>query len=324
VTNLRTTVTALAAGALLLAACSSDDPTTSAEAPETAGEALLVSVASYELEASSPQRFLVGVESGDQSLIGYGTAQVTFAYTGTRDDPIEDPKPLQPMTATYRLIPGQRPQGDTSRPRPVEFDQGAGVYGVDDATFDEPGFWAVEVEIELDGAALRGTAAFEVLEDSTLPEVGDPAPRTVNHLPGAPGVPPAGIDSRAEDADVPDPELHDSTVADALAAGRPLVVVVSTPVYCVSRFCGPITDSVQELARRFEGDVDFVHLEVWRDFENRVINKAATEWIFPAGGADGAREPWVFTVDRSGTIERRFDNVVSDEELEAAVQELVG
>jgi hypothetical protein len=34
-------------------------------------------------------------------------------------------------------------------------------------------------------------------------------------------------------------------VADAIAAGRPVMVVGSTPVFCVSRFCGPITDAVQ-------------------------------------------------------------------------------
>lgn len=319
-----TSLRALAActtAAVLAASCSSGS--TDDSSPDTIADALLVSVASYELEVGDPQRFLVGVENGEQSLIGYGTAGLTFAYTGTKEDPVENPERTEPQMASYRLIPGQEPRGDQSTPRPVAFDEGLGVYALDDATFDQPGFWEVTVEIDVDGSTQTGTAAFEVLENSTVPDVGDPAPRTINHLPGAEGVPPAGIDSRADDANVPDPVLHRSTIADALAAGRPIVVVASTPVYCVSRFCGPITDSVQELAGRHGADVEFVHLEIWRDFEGRVLNQAASEWIFPTGGADGAREPWVFTVGRDGIIKARFDNVVSDAELEAAVEDLL-
>lgn len=68
-------------------------------------------------------------------------------------------------------------------------------------------------------------------------------------------------------------------LADATAAERPVMVVVSTPVFCVSRFCGPITDAVQKLARRYGDRMDFVHLEVWRDFEAQELNEAAAEWI---------------------------------------------
>lgn len=51
--------------------------------------------------------------------------------------------------------------------------------------------------------------------------------------------------------------------------------------YCVSRFCGPITDTVQELAQEYGDRMDFVHLEVLKDFEANTLNKAAVEWIWP-------------------------------------------
>jgi hypothetical protein len=60
------------------------------------------------------------------------------------------------------------------------------------------------------------------------------------------------IDSRARtQAEIPDPELHQTTIAQAIADRRPLVVVFSTPVYCVSQFCGPIADLIAELAPRY-------------------------------------------------------------------------
>jgi len=182
----------------------------------------------------------------------------------------------------------------------------------------------VAIEAEVDGQTQHTTAAFEVLARSDLPAVGDQAPRTRQPLAGDPDVDPKAIDSRAgDDRPIPDPELHDITIADAIAASRPVMVVVSTPTFCVSRFCGPITDSVQELALQYGDRMDFVHLEVWHDFEANVLNPAAAEWIAPTPDTDGG-EPWVFVIDSAGVIIQRFDNVATDTDLLAAVDALIG
>ena len=79
---------------------------------------------------------------------------------------------------------------------------------------------------------------------------------------------PQAIDSRARGGEpIPDPELHTTSIADAIAAGHPALVVFSTPVYCVSRFCGPVTDLVAELAAEYGDRADFIHVEIYRDFE---------------------------------------------------------
>jgi hypothetical protein len=79
------------------------------------------------------------------------------------------------------------------------------------------------------------------------------------------------------------------------------MVVISTPTFCVSRFCGPITDSVLDLAKEYGDDIDFVNLEVWQDFEANLLNPAAAVWIAPTPETDGG-EPWVFVVDSEGVI----------------------
>src|SRR3546814_6562169 len=107
------------------------------------------------------------------------------------------------------------------------------------------------------------------------------------------------------------------TVADAVATGRPTMVVVSTPVFCVSRFCGPITDSVQELAATYADRANFVHIEVWRDFEQNKLNRGAAEWIYPDEEANPS-EPWVFLIDGEGTIVQRWETVVNAGDLEHA------
>lgn len=100
------------------------------------------------------------------------------------------------------------------------------------------------------------------------------------------------------------------------------MIVVSTPTFCVSRFCGPITDSVQELAGRHGDRMEFIHIEVWQDFAANQLNPAAAEWIAPTPETQGG-EPWVFVVDEDGIIVQRFDNVASEAELEAAVETLL-
>ena len=298
----------------------SDSETADTAAAATAG--LVASVASYELEAGSPQRFMVGLLTNDQELVGYGTIDLAFSFKG-------EPGSAPAATATgvaaqgrYILIPGQKAAGDPDATRTVSAAEGSGVYAAE-VTFDQPGLWQVQVAAEVDGRTLTTRSDFVVLDDSKVPEVGDPAPRTVNHLPGAEGVPPTGIDSRADGGEVPDTILHDTTVADAIGAGRPVMVVVSTPVYCVSRFCGPITESVEALAGSYADRMAFVHLEVWKDFEAKQVNKAAAEWIAPGESIEGAREPWVFVVDAAGTISHRYGNVVSDAELDQAVQDVL-
>ena len=319
--NRRLLIASLAT-ALVLSACGGgddDDTTATSIELEPVESDLVAQVASYDLEIGRPQRFLVGVLTSDAQVIGGGTAAFSFGYLGTEDEPIEGSTIAFEATGEYSLLPGQRADAAPDSPSVVDASEAAGVYRAQDVEFDQPGFWGVRVVVEVDGEKRSADATFEVVEDSAVVEVGEPAPKTVNHLPGAEDVPVKAIDSRAEDdGTVPDPILHELTVADALAAGRPVVVVISTPVYCVSRFCGPITDEVADLAARTEADVAFVHLEVWRDFEGQAINKAAAEWMYP-DGAEGAFEPWVFVVGADGIVTHRFDNVTSAAELEAAV-----
>lgn len=291
--------------------------------PDTAADSaqgdLQAQVASYDLRAGTPQRFLLGLLTGDGRLVGGGELRLEFAYAGTRAGPAQA-EPGFESKGTYRLVAGQ-PKAQVGGVGLVTPGGPAGVYGSDDVVFPKAGFWRVTVPVEMDGKDQRPSTTFEVKDDSTLPYVGDPAPRTENHVLGSTEVPPKAIDSRASDDDpVPDPELHSLTVAQAIASGQPTMIVVSTPTYCVSRFCGPITERIQALAGVNQGAMNYIHLEVWKDFEGKAINKAAAEWIYPTKTED-ATEPWVFVLNGSGTITHRFDNIATDSELESAVNE---
>ena len=314
----------IAALSVLAAACSSgskDDatPTTSAR------NDIAATVASYELVAGKPQRFIIGLLKGDQTaVVSFGKIHLAFAYLGTEAQATQQASVGMETEAQFVLIPGQDVDLATPGPRIVSGSEGTGVYRADDVTFDKAGFWGVQVSATIGGRVKQTQARFAVVDSNRIPAPGEPAPKTDNPIAGAADVDPRSIDSRADaKTPIPDPDLHSTTIAAALAAHRPLMVVVSTPTYCTSRFCGPITDSVERLAKQYGDRMAFVHLEVWQDFDKTSLNPAAAEWIYDADGSGDAMEPWTFVVGTDGLIKQRFDNVASDQELDDAVSRLL-
>ncbi len=310
----------VAALALLIAACGGGRQAS----PETAGPdvspsepELAVAVASFDLAVGDGQRFIAGVFLPDRKLIGFGTVQMEFYYLGEKDASGR-PEPVAATTATFLPVPGKEPRGSSDTPILLDDPEAAGVYETT-LDFKRPGFWGVAVAADVEGQRRTGTTSFQVLPDHQVPAVGDPAPRSRN-LTLRSDVPKVAVDSRAgSQPDLPDPHLHETTVAEALEQGRPTVVVVSTPVYCMSRFCGPITDTVAELARTYQDRAAFIHIEVWRDFNAGQLDEAAAQWIQTPGGGN---EPWVFLVGGDGKIAARWDNVLDRAELEQRLQAL--
>ncbi|HYH51705.1 MAG TPA: hypothetical protein VEG38_19345 [Acidimicrobiia bacterium] len=308
---------------LVLAACGDGDKKEAGTADTTATTAasgpdkVSGSVASYDLAVGPAGRFMFGMFNEAKGPIGFGTAQFSFFFLGTNSgNETQEPGPT--VTATYLPLPGSDvPAGDASKPQYLPTDQ-RGVYAANVA-FHKPGFWGVAAVVDLDGRQ-EVKSAFKVLPKHEVPAVGDPAPASQNLVVNSPGAPPEAIDSRASaNSPVPDPELHQTTVAQALAEKRPVVLIVSTPTYCVSLFCGPITDMAAELAKTYSNKARFIHIEVWKDYKAQQLNDAAKEWI---ARGESINEPWAFVIGADGKISHRFDNIVAKSDLEPILQQL--
>ena len=307
----------------LLAACGSDDdvaeqPGSSTRATGPGSGELTVQVASYDLAVGPPTRIIAGVVTGDQRLVGFGTVAMRFAYMGTKDQPVT-PEPGPSLEGRYLPLPGAEvPEPTPTTPQIVTASTVRGLYATQ-AGFDKAGFWQLEVTATVDGREMKGTAAFPVLEKHAVPAPGDKALPTDNLTMTTPDTPKGAVDSRGASADIPDAELHQTTILAALNAKRPVVAVFATPVYCVSRFCGPVTDVVQQLAREYGDRASFVHVEIWRDFQNKVINKSAADWLLRN---DDLNEPFVYLIGADGVITTRLDNVATRGEIEPFLQKL--
>ena len=186
---------------LTLVACGGDDKKEAdgqaADSSETTStspglDKVQGTVASYDLAAGGPGRFMFGMFNEAKGPIGYGTAAFSFFFLGEKAAE-GTPQPGPTATGTYLPLPGSPPPaGDTAKPVYLPTDQ-RGVYAAE-VTFDRPGFWGVVAVVDL-GGPQQAQGPFTVLAKHEVPAVGDPAPASQNLTVSTPGAPPEAIDS---------------------------------------------------------------------------------------------------------------------------------
>jgi hypothetical protein len=304
---------------LLAAACtsSSADPG-SAPTSGSAGK-LSAEVASVDLVAAQPQRFLVGVFAGNGELLSFGDVDLRFSYLGTKDAPAAataGPKATASYVPTYGT-----PAGAGRGPTLTAPAQGRGVYQAEGVTFDRAGIWRVDLSANVGATApASASASFQVNDSPALPYPGQRAQPTQNLTIHTAHTPPGAIDSRAANGHpIPDPSLHEWTIAEAIHEHVPVLVTFATPVYCVSRFCGPTVDQVASLQKRFANRAAFIHVEIWRNYANNVVNKAAADWVYRDGDLT---EPWTFLIASNGRILDRWGSLFDPREVSAELAKL--
>jgi hypothetical protein len=261
---------------------------------------------------------MVGVLTSEKQGVAFGTVELRFCFLGATK--ATGPCQLsEPRQASFIAVPGSPPGPDKNIPEVVSPSGPKGVYATD-VGFDKAGIWQVQVTANVGGKPLQTSTSFQVGERHAIAAVGDTALPSESLTITTPNTPPAAVDSRAAAGGlVPDPDLHKTTIAAAIAAHRPVLVVFATPVFCISRFCGPITDMVDQLGKTYGDRATFIHVEIWRDYQQQQANKAATDWLYRN---DTLTEPWVFLIGADGKIAARWDNVATQAEIEPYLQKL--
>ncbi len=280
------TLTALvAATALLLAACTADDPEPSAAGFIDDGATMIVANSPGTLSVNGPQRVMVALVGTEPNSF-FGAADLDAELTFFAPDGTT----TVDATARYLATEGVA----------------LGLY-VASASFDQPGRWSV---------ALNGTEApggrteLDVSAESVVPEPGDPAP--TSDTPVATEL--SAIADISTDAD-PDPAFYDLTIAEAVANGRPTVIAFATPAFCLTALCGPTLDTVKSVAGGDDA-IDVVHVEPFDIDQARAGELVPIEAMFDW---QLVTEPWVFVIDDEGVVSASFEGTVGAEELQAAV-----
>jgi len=187
-----------------------------------------------------------------------------------------------------------------------------------------PGAWRVELR----SAAGVGVVDLTALDPGGTAALGEPAP-------AAPTATAADVESLTwlTTDPLPDPRLYGTTPADALAAGQPFVFVVDSYRFKVTQQCGQAIVMAKQLLDRWTG-VPFIHHEPLRysvvttepvlegTLENPRLTDVAAAWGVGDGGDDRKSMPWIFVVDRHGTVRAKYYGVIGSADVDVILTQL--
>ena len=290
--TLRTGVAALGLIALVIGACAPSSPegapTPAVAQPRVAGlQSVLVS---------------------SQLVVGRARLAIGVLDANT---PIND---AQVRVRVYRGSPNDPLANEADAPFKGDGLQGRGIY-VAYVSFGTAGPWVAEIAArKAGGAESVNRVPVTVATTGSVPGPGQPAPRSRN-LTRA-DVP----DLSYIDSGVPPDDMHDLSIADAIAQQRPELIVFATPAFCTSAMCGPEVHAVQQLEPGYRARVAFIHVEIYRDFRpdpsKMSITPTVLEWHLQT-------DPWVFLVDPTGTVRYAFEGPTATDELRTALDAML-
>ncbi|MFN8639571.1 MAG: hypothetical protein U0360_08985 [Dehalococcoidia bacterium] len=186
--------------------------------------------------------------------------------------------------------------------------------------FDRAGTWGLRVSVpQPDGTVLLTLFAFEVRAAAKAPAVGAPAPRSRNRTVAS--TPLAELSTGS----TPDASLYQSTLADAIDARRPTVVVFASPGFCTNALCGPQVEMLSDLRGSYGDRAAFIHVELYENpsaVRDRGLDAAVRSPVLREWGLE--TDEWTFVIDADGAVAARFEGFAPREEVESALRAVLG
>ncbi len=280
------------AGALLLGACGGGRESANGgacDAPATPGDLSLIQFfGGPVLVAGRPSRAPFGVADADGLLpLSATPARLSVVILDAACTPVGSPLTVERHAAglpkAYFPLRFSVPEPGVYTAR-AEFDRGVG-----------------EMAMQVDAAG-----AVKVIQPGApLPGLATPTERN------AEGVDPICTSD-------PRCPLHAVSVAEALGAGAPIALLVSTPAFCQVTICGPVLDVLLSQVAAHPG-VQFIHAEV---YAHPGSDPDLADYA-PTVDALGLHfEPSLVLAGSNGQVSERLDNIFDETELAAALAQL--
>lgn len=197
------------------------------------------------------------------------------------------------------------------------FPDGVRGFHVTYVDFATVGRWNLILHIPSEDGFEDLGIAIDIPDDTTAPSVGDAAPpsqsRTLIDV--------ANIEDLST-GDAPDPGLYLVSLADAVEAGKPLVVVFASPGFCTNAFCGPQAEVLSELRSIYGDAANYVHVDLYENpaevklGADPIETPILEEWGLHTG-------EWTFVVNADGVVAARFEAFAPLDEVETALAEVL-
>ena len=193
------------------------------------------------------------------------------------------------------------------------FPDGVRGFHVTSIDFASVGRWNLILHIPSEEGFTDIGIAIDIPLDTSAPSVGDAAPpsdsRTLLDVPNI---------ADLSTGDEPDPGLYIISLADAIAAGKPFVVVFASPGFCTNAFCGPQAEVLSEVRGIFGEQANYIHVDLYenpeqvRFGEDPIETPILEEWGLHT-------DEWTFVVNSEGIVVARFEAFAPLTEVEAAL-----
>jgi hypothetical protein len=190
-----------------------------------------------------------------------------------------------------------------------EDDLFAAVYSTN-VDFAEAGTWTVLAVTKIKGQLIGAGTQIKVISKKAdrIPRPGDAAPRVATDTFASAAGDKARVDTRR-----PFDDMHATSLSD-VAGRKPVVLLFATPQLCRSRVCGPVTDIAAQLESKYRDRVAFIHQEVY-------VDNDPNKGLRPPLQRFGLRtEPWLFTIDRNGSVAARLEGSFGFRDFDRAIQ----
>jgi hypothetical protein len=239
--------------------------------------------------------------------VGENGKQKKGAVARARREALEAPAqgPYPAAIESLATKPAFRAQTTTSDP-----DATTVVYTTD-IDFSSDGEWRIAALIK-QGDEIVATLlpSANVGEFEGVPRVGEKAPKI-----STPTASDAGGDLAKITTRVPPDTQNSVDYADVLGK-EPILLLFATPQFCQSRVCGPVVDVAEQAKEEYGEEAAFIHMEIFNDNDpNKGVRPQVRAFNLPS-------EPWLFAIDRQGTIQAEVEGAFGLERMDEAVREV--
>ncbi len=271
-------------------------------------------IISSEIEPGGPEYSGVVITQD----IAVGNNRLLFVVIDREGMPV---KGASPDVGVYFLTPkgDARELRQTVNAKFVAWSTAAGGVFSTEIDLIEGGLYQLDINLtSSNGVEIFAQTNILVQDDSQTPAVGTAAPASVTYKAGD-----KEDLSQITSALIPDPDLYQLSINEALQQGKPLVVVFATPAFCVSATCGPQLEELAKVKDVIGNRANFIHVDVFEDPHlieggrpTGDLVPAVLEWGLPT-------EPWTFIVDKNGLISAKFEQLATATEIETKLLEIL-